>query len=210
MPSLQDRTMSMPGFDFFARCNSCGAESPQYPLYQSLFDSSILLPAWSITNRCWAEFIGFLSPDHRKQFEEFEEGPKSLREFAASMSSSSLTIGVPRISAISREGFSVIMSPEPVCPMCGCRVSLNSGSHERESEPERFFTDLSTEEFKGLWLGQFPLSVRARNILKKLGTATIESLLRVPQQEIATRFPNSDGAVREFNEILAIKGLTLN
>ena len=87
--------MSMPGFVFHFRCRACGHNSDEYPLYvfPDLFDSTLLLPAWSRQLGCYMTVSCDLTPADRTRC---EQDPSELPRIATILGNDHVTVGVPR------------------------------------------------------------------------------------------------------------------
>lgn len=165
--------MSMPGFVFHFRCESCGACSQDYPAYvfPDIFRPTLFLPAWSPLHECWGTVSLDLKPEQRRTL---ESDRSALQSFAASVSPPQMTIGVPRLSLRSNEDPSVIVEPDPVCPHCGTKCQTNFGYPPRQPAPGP--DRASLEEPCKVPLCRVELSVRATGICRELGFSTTGDL----------------------------------
>lgn len=105
--------MTMLGDDFFFRCDSCNAESYSYSAspFPDLVRHTILLPAWSLKNRCWGQIMLDLTTEQRRAMPR-----KEIIEMARAISNPGLTIAVPM--PINFDTGEIEVVPEPVCPKC--------------------------------------------------------------------------------------------
>ena len=163
---LRNKTMTMPGFVFHFHCGACDASSHDYAVYvfSDLFRPSIILPAWSLTHKCWASIQADLSTGQRRTMESARE---ILLSFAASLSSDNLTVGVPRMSAGESDSFTINVTPDPICPHCGANCQSPFGYPPRPDAPT--IPTVSIAEFRAAPISLIDLSVRATMICHDLG-----------------------------------------
>lgn len=163
--------MTMPGFVFHFKCDSCMKQSESYPshVFPTLFDQRLSLPTWSTQHQFWGDIRAKLSSIQQDNLDD----PKVLISLAQSLSSSALTVCVPfvRYEDDSLEP-RLELFPDPVCPHCqqGCRAIL--GCSDRLIRP--FYE--SVEEFDGTLIGEFPFSLGAIRVLEELGIETLGQL----------------------------------
>jgi hypothetical protein len=107
--------MSMPGFVYHFDCPSCGHRSYDYSLYvfPSTFEAGLVLPAWSRKFQCYATVMCDLTSEQRTQM---KNDRAKLKEAAAMLSSSAMTVGVPNWNL---QNDTVEVEPAPICPRCG-------------------------------------------------------------------------------------------
>lgn len=120
--------MTMLGFVYHFVCGTCGALSADYPAY--IFPdacwSTLHLPAWSRQHHCFATVILDLPSEARHELENDRAG---LADLAESLSSATLTVGVPRmVPGPGGERIAVEIAPTPKCPHCGEDVSVRFGN----------------------------------------------------------------------------------
>jgi hypothetical protein len=193
--------VTMPGFVFHFHCDSCGATSDDYSLYvfNDIFRPDIGLPAWSLTHKCWARIYADLRLDQRRAM---ESDPAVLLEFAASLSSDHMTVGVPQMTFGDSHSIDVKVTPEPRCPYCGSRCRSPFGYTPAETPPA--FVPMSVAEFRSAPLSLIDLSVRARNICSNLGIRTVGEL-----EDSRARFAAHRGAAEstmaEIERLLSLK-----
>lgn len=122
--------MSMPGFRYFIRCPACQRMSDDYPAYvfPHLHGSNdIHLPCWSRELRCYGRVVCDLSEDDRNRLEKDYDARVAL---AARLSSSAMTVGVPKLGA-AEASLTVTITPAPSCPFCGAEAEAHFGSPPR-------------------------------------------------------------------------------
>jgi hypothetical protein len=127
--------VSMPGFRYGFHCPACGVTSDNYPAYvfPDIVEPRIVLPAWGLSPPCWGEVILLVSPAERKRL---ERDPTARATFAARLSSPSLTVGSPVLSAAAGGGsFAVEVTPAPTCPWCGSAAEVWFGEPPPRSGP---------------------------------------------------------------------------
>lgn len=165
--------MTMPGFVFHFRCDSCDATSHDYSVFafNDILRPDVVLPAWSLTHRCWATIRADLSSGQRRSMASDRD---ALLSFATSLSSDNLTVGVPELAVSSTESFDVAVTPEPRCPYCGLRCESPFGYPPRELPPD--FAPATAAEFRAAPLSLIDLSVRARMIAHDLDIMTVGQL----------------------------------
>lgn len=181
--------MSMPGFVFHFRCDSCGITSDEYSIFpfQDIFRPDMQLPTWSVPNQCWGHVHLSLNQGQRKTLESNHE---TLVEFAASMSTSALTVCVPRLSGAEHLGVSI--TPSPVCPKCqqSCEAVVGHPPHECQLE----ISDIPIEEIDAAPLTSIEISVRTLNICSMLGIRTIGQLRQ--QRDNVTQHDRASDSTR--------------
>ena len=86
--------MTMPGFVFHFRCDSCDASSHDYSVFafSDVLRPDVVLPAWSLRHRCWATGR---TRQERPTAAEFRAAPLSLIDLSvrARMIARDLNIG---------------------------------------------------------------------------------------------------------------------
>jgi hypothetical protein len=193
--------MSMPGFVFYFHCDSCDATSGGYSVYvfPDIFSSHIVLPAWSIAHKCWCSLNADLDTDQRRAMESDRD---LLLAFAASMSSDSLTVGVPQFYSNDSGGFDVNVTPDPKCPICGCTCQAIFGYPDREEVMT--IAHISLAEFRIAPLSLIGLSVRSTKICRDLGLRTMGDI-----EDGRTRFAGhpsaNENTLREIDTLLSRK-----
>ena len=165
--------MSMPGFVFHFRCDSCDATSHDYSLFafSDIFHSNILLPGWSMLYKCWATLNVDLSSAQRKTM---ASDRNALLAFARSFSSEGLAVGVPEFAVSHSQSFDVSVSPTPLCPYCGLACQTVFGYPPRELPPD--FAPITADEFRTAPLSLIDLSVRSMMIARDLNLRTVGQL----------------------------------
>ena len=189
--------MSMPGFVFYFRCDPCDANSDSYPIFpfSSTVDSDILLPAWSRTYRCWSSIRLSLSREQRNELESNREG---LLEFAKTLSTEALTVGV-RLLGAENQNSEAIVRPDPICPYCGFSCRIIDGYPPRERGALKH--EIPSEVLDVTPIYQIELSVRTKNICSLLGIETLGQL-RERREEFVGDRRVSEASIAEIDEWL--------
>jgi len=192
--------MSMPGFTFYFACESCDTNSDAYSIFPfpDIFRPGLVLPTWSFAQHCWGELKLSLT---REQREYLDSDFRHLLAFAISLSSETLTIGIPKLGG--GEPCVVMVTPRPHCPLCGGNVTTIFGSPDTE---ERIaLDDLIPEEFDLTPISAIELSVRSQNICYSLGIKTIGQL-RNRRDEFSQHKSSSSGTLAEIDQWLKFNG----
>ena len=189
--------MSMPGFVFYFRCDACDMSSDEYSIFPfpDIFSSHISLPAWSRIHNCWANLRLALNSDHRARL---ESDPQQMVDFASSVTTTSLTVCIPRL-CYDQSRCAVSITPEPECPYCGkpCEAIFGYPPHEH------LITEILPEEFEATPISAIDISVRTRNICSTLGIRTIGQL-RNHREHVVGHKQAGDTTVAEVDRWLAI------
>ena len=198
--------MSMPGFNFYFRCESCNSRSDAYSVYPfpDLFRPEIILPAWSVAHQSWAQVQLSLTAEQRAHI---ESDPKNLNSFASSLTSSAFTVFAPQLSIDRADQCAVIVTPAPHCPRCHCACDSVFGYPPTESRTT--IPELSAEEFDTTPLSMIEFSVRSRNICYSLGIKTLGQL-RKHRDAFAKHKQASPLTILEVDRWLEIKPNTEN
>ena len=193
--------MTMPGFVFHFRCDSCEATSHDYSVFafSDILRPDIVLPAWSLKHRCWATIKANLSSDQRRALASDRD---ALLSFAASLSSDNLTVGVPELAVSSTKSIEVVVSPDPVCPHCALRCQSPFGYPPREQPPD--FAPVTAGEFLAAPLSLIDLSVRARMIARDLDIRTVGQL-EASRSQFDAHPAATEGTVAEIEDLLSRK-----
>ena len=192
--------MSMPGFNFYFRCDTCDVNSDHYSIYpfHDLFRPDISLPAWSCLHKCWSSIQLALSAEQRR---ELESDPQKLLDFAASLSTASLTVCVPRLKSENSD-CAVSVTPEAICPYCG-GTSRTIFGYPPPYEEQLSSTDIPQEEFNIAPISRIELSVRSRNICSSLGIRTLGEL-REKRAAFVQHKSSTDRVVAEIDRWLSV------
>lgn len=166
--------MTMPGFEFYFACDECKTKSQSYPTYvfNDLVFGDIVLPAWSIEYKCWADVHLDLSRSQRK---ELESNRNSLITFAKSLSSPSMTVAAPFMYYEQEQtDIRVEVVPEPQCPHCqtSCRAVFGNPGRAHAAVIEFECADT----FDKTYIFDYPFSLGTLNILKSLDLVKLGQL----------------------------------
>ncbi len=181
--------MSMPGFVFYFRCESCDATSTAYSLFpfHDIFRPDIQLPIWSIPNQCWGHLQLSLSAQQRETLDSSRE---RLIEFAESLSSPAVTVCVPKLK--DGENDRVATTPPPVCPKCQNSCDAIFGYPPEESNTG--IHDITIAEFDSAPLNSIEISVRTRHTCALMGIQTIGQLRK--QRDNVIQHDRADDSTR--------------
>lgn len=189
----------MPGFVFHFRCDTCDANSDSYSIFpfHDIFRPDISLPAWSRPHKCWSCIHLALSAEQRQ---DLESAPEHMIEFAASLSTESLTVCVPQLQPENGD-CTVSVTPEAICPSCGNKAHTVFG-YPPPVEPQPA-TGIPPEELNAAPLAAIELSVRSRNICESLGIRTLGQLREMRDAFVGHR-GTTDSSVTEIDRWLAV------
>ena len=191
--------MSMPSFVFYFRCDTCDANSDDYSIFpfHDLIRPDITLPAWSGLHKCWSQIQLALSAEQRK---ELESDPQNMIDFAASLSTESLTVCVPQLQSENCD-CAVSVTPEAICPSCGGRSRTIFGYPPREELLS--VAEIPSEELNAAPISAIELSARSRNICSALGIRTLGQL-REKRDTFISHKRTTDSSVAEIDRWLAV------
>jgi hypothetical protein len=191
--------MSIPGFVFYFRCDDCDANSDDYSVFpfHDLFRADISLPAWSRLHKCWSQLQLALSTEQRK---ELESDPQSMIDFAASLSTDSLTVCVPRLQSENGD-CAVSVTPAAICPHCGGHSLTVFGYPPCEDLLSA--VEIPPEELNAAPISAIELSVRSRNICSAHGIRTLGQL-REQRDTFISDKRTTDSSVAEIDRWLAV------
>lgn len=196
--------MSMPGFVFHFRCDSCNAISDCYSVFAfpNTIEPTIALPVWSVLHRCWGTFSAKLSDDDRRAM---ESDRNKLLAFAASLPSDSAIVGVPEMGEGQSDLPNVRISPDPICPYCGALCDTLFGYPPKRNTPP--IAPKTVADFRAVPLSAVDLSVRATMICRILGLETLGQL-EDSQAEFAVHPRATKSTVQEVDDLLELKPVT--
>jgi hypothetical protein len=191
--------MSMPGFVFYFRCDMCDANSDDYSIFPfyDLFRPDISLPAWSRLHKCWSRIQMALSTQQRQ---ELESDRQKMIDFAASLSTESLSVCVPQLHS-ENSNCIVSVAPESICPYCGGASRTIFGYAPREKLLST--AEISPEELNAAPIAAIELSVRSRNICSALGIRNVGQL-REKRDTFVSHKQSNDSSVAEIDRWLAV------
>lgn len=185
----------MPGFVFHFRCK-CGAISDSYPAlpFPSTFEPDLVLPTWCLRHKFWGSFSAVLTENDRF---ELEKNHDRLLELASSISSESMTVGVPQFVS-----GGIQVEPLPTCPKCGEPCESIFGYPPHCGSPA--ITPEMMKDFDSIPIALAELSVRARMICKDIGINTLGDLCD-NIAKIADHPRVTENVIREVDRVLATK-----
>lgn len=122
--------------------------------------------------------------------------------FAESLSSESITVGVPRMTEGEADVPGVDVTPTPQCPYCGAECRSSFGYPPDQNKPK--IAPKSAAEFRDIPISMADLSVRSRRICQELFLYTLGQL-----EDARSRFVShprvTESSVLEIDKVLAMK-----